>query len=123
LNDEGAAVAKDITIFDKILKKEIPSKNVYEDDHILAFHDINPQAPVHVIVIPKKKIKGFANFADSEPLDIGRFIKGVAEVARKLNLEPNGYRIVFNYGRDGLQTVDYIHAHILGGRIMEWPPG
>ena len=111
------------SIFDKILKKEIPCDAVYEDDNILAFKDINPQAPVHVLVIPKQKIEGFPNLCDCDPQFIGNYIQGVAKVARKLGLEENGYRIVFNSGKDGQQTVDYIHAHILAKRQLKWPPG
>ena len=114
---------EDQTIFDKIKHKEVPAKIVFEDADILAFHDIQPQAPVHVLVIPQKRINGFADFADSDPQAIGTFMKGVAKVAKHLGLESAGYRIVFNYGQHGQQTVDYIHAHILGGRQLNWPPG
>ena len=110
------------TIFDKIIRKEIPADVVYEDDVLLAFRDINPQAPVHVIVIPKKKITDFDRLHELPADFAGRYITGVSEVAKKLGLA-NGYRIVFNSGRDGQQTVPYIHAHILGGRQLSWPPG
>jgi len=116
-------VPEDMTIFDKIKNKEIPAKIVYEDETVLAFHDISPKAPVHVLVIPQKKIRGFADFLSSSEEDIGAFMKGVAHVAKTLGLEKKGYRVVFNYGQDGQQTVDYIHAHIFGGRQMQWPPG
>jgi histidine triad (HIT) family protein len=111
------------TIFDKIIRKEIPAKIVHEDEHVLAFHDIAPQAPVHVLVIPKHKWAYFADLEQADPVQVGLFMKGVSATAAKLGLVPNGYRIVFNNGRDGQQTVDYIHAHILGGRPMNWPPG
>ena len=110
------------TVFDKILKKEIPANVVYEDESVLAFHDIGPQAPVHVLVIPKKKVTGFDQLAAESPDFIGDYIKKVSMVAEKLELS-DGYRIVFNNGKNGQQTVEYIHAHILGGRQMEWPPG
>lgn len=116
-------MAKENSIFDKIIRKEIPANIVYEDQDIMAFDDLNPQAPVHVLVVPKKKVKGFANLADADTMDVGRFTKGIALVAKKLDLNEDGYRVVFNYGRNGLQSVDYIHAHILGGRTMAWPPG
>ena len=111
------------TIFEKILRNEIPSDKVFEDEHIYAFRDINPQAPVHVLVIPKQKMESYADLADADPRDVAAFMQGVARVARELGLEENGYRVVFNTGQDGLQTVQYIHAHILGGRSMTWPPG
>lgn len=110
------------TIFDKILRKEIPSDVVYEDDAVLAFRDINPQAPTHVVVIPKKKAAGFDGLQDMDPQDVGNYIQAVARVADKLGLT-EGYRIVFNVGKHGQQTVAYVHAHILGGRTMGWPPG
>ena len=96
---------------------------VYEDDDILAFHDISPQAPVHVLVIPKKKIVSFADLKKSDQDYVGRYMMGVSKVAAMLKLDEPGYRIVFNHGRDGQQTVDYIHAHIIGGRSLSWPPG
>lgn len=111
------------TIFDKILRREIPAKIVYEDADVLAFHDVSPQAPIHVLVIPKTKWLRFADLKTAEPLAVGRYMMAVARVAAELLLDENGYRVVFNNGRDGQQTVDYIHAHILGGRGMRWPPG
>ncbi len=111
------------TIFDRILAKEIPANVAYEDDKVLAFHDISPQAPIHVLVIPKTKWLRFADFVQADPIAIGEYMSSVAKVAKHLNLDENGYRIVFNNGRDGQQTVDYIHAHILGGRRLNWPPG
>lgn len=111
------------TIFDKIIAKEIPANIAYEDDIVLAFHDISPQAPVHVLVIPKKKWERFADFVDSDAKAVGEYMVSVAKAAKHLGLEDNGYRIVFNNGRDGQQTVEFIHAHILGGRRLTWPPG
>jgi histidine triad (HIT) family protein len=112
----------DETIFDKILRGEIPADIVYEDEAVLAFRDINPQAPVHVVVIPKKKIRGFDGLSELGADFIGRYMLGIAAAAAKLDLA-QGYRVVFNNGKDGQQTVEYIHAHILGGRQMGWPPG
>ncbi len=112
-----------MTIFDRILKKEIPATIVYEDDDVLAFNDINPQAPIHVLVIPKKKWVSFADLADADVQTVGAYMQRVAQVARRLGLQENGYRIIFNTGDDGQQTVPYIHAHILGGRSLRWPPG
>ncbi len=113
----------DETIFDKILARQIPAKIAYEDDDVLAFHDISPQAPVHVLVIPKRKVRGFDGLKNRSPDEVGAFFVGVAKAAHHLGLEPDGYRVVVNNGRNGQQTVDYIHAHILGGRLMSWPPG
>lgn len=111
------------TIFDKLISKEIPCEVIYEDEKVLAFQDINPQAPVHVLVIPKKKILSFSEIADSDPLFIGDYMKRISIVAAKLGLNEQGYRIVFNHGSFGGQTVNYIHAHILSGRQLKWPPG
>ena len=110
------------TIFDKIIAKEIPADIVYEDDWVLAFKDINPQAPVHVLVIPKSKAPGFSSLGDLETNTVGEFVKRIAQVATKLNLDTDGYRIVFNQGKHGQQSVNYIHAHILGGKQLNWPP-
>ena len=111
------------TLFDKILAKEIPSESVYEDEHVYAFRDINPQAPIHVLVVPKRKLQSFADLKEHDPCEIGTFMQAVSRVAAQLGLELDGYRVVFNTGTDGRQTVDYIHAHILGGRRLGWPPG
>ncbi|HUX13100.1 MAG TPA: histidine triad nucleotide-binding protein [Spirochaetia bacterium] len=111
------------TIFEKILDGEIPSESVFEDENVYAFRDVNPQAPVHVLVIPKSKLTGFADLATADLVTVGRFMQEVARVAGKLGLEEEGYRIVFNQGKNGQQTVAYLHAHILGGRRMSWPPG
>jgi histidine triad (HIT) family protein len=113
----------DDTIFDKIIRKEIPADIVYEDEAVLAFRDVNPQAPVHIVGIPKKKITGFDKIS-ALPADFtGRYMAGIAAAAAKAGLAENGYRVVFNIGKDGQQTVEYIHAHILGGRQLGWPPG
>lgn len=113
----------DTTLFDRILAGEIPSTKVYENEHVFAFRDIEPQAPVHVLVIPKKKLPNLAEAAQTEPVQLGEFLKGVALTAAELGLDPEGYRMVINHGRNGLQTVEYLHAHILGGRMLKWPPG
>ena len=110
------------TIFSKIIRKEIPANIVYEDDLALAFTDVNPQAPVHILVIPKKPI---VNLATAEPEDqalLGHLLLIVQKVAAQAGLE-NGYRVVMNTGVDGGQTVHHLHIHILGGRSMSWPPG
>ena len=112
-----------LTIFDKILAGEIPSQKIYEDEFVLAFRDVNPQTPIHALVIPKKKVARFEEYKDSDPIEVGQFFTRVARVASELGLEKRGYRIVINNGADGQQSVDYLHAHILGGRQLAWPPG
>jgi len=110
------------SIFGKIIRREIPAEIVYEDDLCLAFKDINAQAPVHLLVIPKQPI---AKLADTESKDhalLGHLLLTVKRVAEKAGLE-NGYRVVINNGEDGGQTVYHLHLHILGGRQMTWPPG
>ncbi|KGE71612.1 histidine triad nucleotide-binding protein [Spirochaeta lutea] len=111
------------TIFDKILRKEIPADVVHEDEHILAFRDINPQAPVHILVIPKTRMVSFADLKTQDPRVVSDFITGVSSLAQNLGLETDGYRVVFNTGSNGGQEVPYLHAHILGGRRLQWPPG
>lgn len=111
------------TIFDKIIAGDIPAEIVYRDEHVIAFRDINPQAPVHVLVVPLVRMESLADASDRTPETLGNFVKGISATARELGLEDNGYRVVFNTGRDALQTVQYVHAHILGGRKMGWPPG
>jgi len=111
------------TIFDKILAGEIPCDKVYEDSFVLAFKDINPKAPVHVLVIPKHRIERYSEVQDQDVEVIGQFHKSVSKVASELNLDKNGYRVVFNCGQDGGQEVEYLHAHILGGRALHWPAG
>jgi histidine triad (HIT) family protein len=110
------------TIFGKIIRREIPADIVYEDELCLAFKDVHPQAPVHVLVIPKKAI---ARLSDAESQDhalMGHLLLTVKRVAEQLGLT-NGYRTVINTGNDGGQTVSHLHLHILGGRSMTWPPG
>lgn len=111
------------TIFDKIIAGEIPCKKVFENDDVLAFHDVNPQAPVHVLVIPKVRSSHFHELKEQDSAITGKLFKYVAEVANILELDESGYRIVVNNGRHGQQSVDYLHVHILGGRQLQWPPG
>lgn len=111
------------TIFDKILRGDIPCDKVYEDDFCLAFRDIHPQAPVHVLVIPKERIVNVASAKPEHQKALGALLLGAAAVARSLGLDDHGYRLVLNNGRDGGQSVDYLHCHVLGGRPLAWPPG
>jgi histidine triad (HIT) family protein len=111
------------TIFTKIINKEIPAEIVYEDDDVLAFNDIDPKAPVHVLIIPKKAI---ATPNDIEPDDaelIGKIIITAKNIAKEKGLANDGYRLVMNCNEYGGQTVFHIHCHLLGGRKLLWPPG
>lgn len=110
-------------IFCQIVEGKLPSKKVYEDDDLLAFHDISPAAPTHVLVIPKKHISSLDALTEEDQLLAGKILLGIKKVARQLGLEENGYRVVNNIGKDGGQTVFHIHFHILGGRQLTWPPG
>ena len=108
--------------FKKIIDKEIPANIVYEDDLCIAFHDVQPQAPVHVLLIPKQEVENVDSLRESDRDVAGHLLVKVHEVAKLLDLE-NGYRIVANNGKDGGQSVDHLHFHILGGRKLVWPPG
>lgn len=110
------------TIFQKIIDKQIPANIVYEDDRCLAFRDINPQAPTHVLVIPKRAIKSLAELEAGDADLIGHLFVVVRKIAEQEGLS-NGYRTAINCGRDGGQTVDHLHIHLLGGRGLAWPPG
>ena len=111
-----------MTIFDKIIAKEIPADIVYEDDHCLAFRDVAPQAPTHVLVIPKKPIRSVDAIADEDAELMGKLWIVIRDVAQQEGLG-DGYRVVVNCGGDGGQSVDHLHFHLLGGRSMTWPPG
>lgn len=111
------------TLFEKIIAREIPAAIVYEDDDVLAFRDINPQAPVHVLIVPKNPIARIAEAADADQKLLGHLLLKAAAVADKVGLKTNGYRLVINNGTDGGETVPHLHCHILGGRHMAWPPG
>lgn len=110
------------TIFKRIIDREIPAKIIYEDDLCLAFHDVSPQAPVHVLVIPKREISSVAALADDDASLVGHLYMVIRDLAHQLGLD-NGYRVVVNCGPDGGQSVDHLHLHLLGGRAMLWPPG
>jgi histidine triad (HIT) family protein len=111
------------TIFEKIAAREIPGKIVYEDDLVLAFHDLIPQAPVHVLIVPKKPIPRVAEATAEDHAVLGHLLLKAAEVAATLGLKESGYRLVINNGRDGGESVPHLHCHILGGRHLSWPPG
>lgn len=111
------------SIFTKIIKREIPAEIVYENDSVLAFKDIDPKAPVHILIIPKKQIPTI-NEAQTEDAELlGNIILAAKEIAKTMNIDENGYRLVFNCNKDAGQTVFHIHCHLLGGRSLNWPPG
>ena len=110
------------TIFSKIIRREIPANIVYEDDFALAFKDVNPQAPTHILVIPKKPIAKVSEATIEDQSLLGHLLLTVKKVAAEAGLS-DGYRVVINNGNDGGQTVNHLHLHILGGRQMQWPPG
>jgi histidine triad (HIT) family protein len=112
-----------VTIFAKIIAGEIPSEKLYEDEHVVAFRDIQPQAPVHVLVVPRKPLVSVADAGIEDAELLGRLLLAAAKVARSLGLEDDGYRLVTNIGEYGGQSVFHLHVHLLGGRKMGWPPG
>ncbi len=111
------------TIFEKIIAREIPADVVYEDELVLAFRDINPQAPTHILIVPKKPVPRIAEAKPEDHALLGHLLLKAAEVAAKVGLREGGYRLVINNGRDGGEAVPHLHCHILGGRHMDWPPG
>jgi histidine triad (HIT) family protein len=110
------------TLFERIIAREIPANIVYEDEDVLAFRDIAPQAPTHILVVPKKPIPGVSSAGDGDGILLGRLLLAARDIARKEGLA-GGYRLVINNGADGGQSVDHLHVHLLGGRKLAWPPG
>jgi histidine triad (HIT) family protein len=111
------------TIFSKIINKEIHADILFENDKILAFRDISPQAPVHFLVIPKKEIRTLNDINEEDKSLIGELFMVAKEIAKKEGISEKGYRTIFNCNEHGGQTVYHIHLHVLGGRQLEWPPG
>ena len=111
------------TVFSKILRKEISARIVHEDELCIAFHDVAPQAPTHILVIPRKPIESLADcHADDQAL-LGHLLDVVRRIAAESGISADGYRVVINCGTNGGQSVDHLHIHLLGGRPMSWPPG
>jgi histidine triad (HIT) family protein len=110
------------TVFGRIIRREIPARIAHEDDLCLAFHDVAPQAPVHVLVIPKQPIPSLAAVTPGDAPLLGHLVLVATQLAAQLGLD-SGYRLVVNCGRDGGQSVDHLHVHLLGGRGLGWPPG
>jgi histidine triad (HIT) family protein len=111
------------TLFDKIIRRDIPADIVYEDDDVLAFRDINPQAPVHVLFVPKKSIATLNDLTADDAAIIGKLFLAATSWAKTQGFADNGYRCVMNCNKDAGQTVFHIHLHLLAGRQMHWPPG
>jgi histidine triad (HIT) family protein len=111
------------TLFAKIIRREIPADIVYEDEDVLAFRDINPQAPVHVLFIPKRPFATLNDVGGDDALLIGKLVVAASRWAQAQGFADDGYRVVMNCNRDGGQTVFHIHLHLLAGRAMHWPPG
>lgn len=110
-------------LFCKIINRDIPSRLVYEDEAVLAFEDIKPQAPVHILLIPKEHIASLDEVSEEHAALLGRLLVKARDIARAKGLERTGFRVVLNTGRDSGQEVFHVHFHILGGRKMTWPPG
>ena len=112
-----------MTLFAKIINREIPAQIVYEDEHVLGFKDINPQAPVHVLFVPKVAVANTDALADDQAELVGRVVLAARAYARQVGIAGSGYRMVMNTNGDGGQTVFHLHLHLLGGRQLSWPPG
>lgn len=110
-------------LFCKIARKEIPAAVVYEDDRVLAFNDINPQGPTHVLVIPKQHIASLNELTPKDDEIVGEVVRRAAAIAKERGIASGGFRAVFNTNRDAGQTVFHIHLHLIGGRALHWPPG
>jgi histidine triad (HIT) family protein len=112
-----------MTLFQKIIAREIPAKIVSEDEELIVFHDINPQAPIHVLLVPKKPISRLAEAAEEDGILLGKLLLKAQETAKALGIAQTGFRVVINSGRNGGETVPHLHVHLLGGRPLSWPPG
>ena len=110
-------------IFCKIVSGDIPSTKIYEDEQVIAFRDINPQAPTHILVVPKRHIPGVNELAEQDEALVGHVYGVIARLVRELGIAETGYRVVVNSGADGQQSVPHLHFHVLGGRLLAWPPG
>lgn len=110
-------------LFCRIVRRDIPASIVYEDEQLLAFNDIEPRAPTHVLIIPKRHIEGVDALAESDDALVGAMFRAAASIARSRGVAETGYRTVFNTNRDAGQTVFHLHLHLLGGRALAWPPG
>jgi histidine triad (HIT) family protein len=112
-----------MTLFERIAAREVPAEIVYEDDEIFAFRDINPQAPVHVLIVPKRVIPRISEATGQDAALLGRLLLTGQKLAATLGISDSGYRLVMNNGRHAGETIPHLHLHLLGGRPMHWPPG
>ena len=112
-----------MTLFEKIIARQIPADIVHEDDHCIALRDISPQAPVHILVVPKKPIPRIGEAGPEDQVLLGHLMIAVGKVAKNEGLSESGFRVVMNHGLHGGETVPHLHIHVLGGRSLEWPPG
>jgi histidine triad (HIT) family protein len=111
------------TLFEKVIDREIPADILYEDDLVLAFRDIHPQAPVHVLIVPKRRIPRLANAGSEDHQVLGHILLKSAQLAVQLGIQESGYRLVINNGPNAGESVPHLHCHLLGGRHLDWPPG
>ncbi|HLW34880.1 MAG TPA: histidine triad nucleotide-binding protein [Chthoniobacterales bacterium] len=112
-----------MTIFEKIIAREIPAKVIWEDDDAIAFEDVNPQAPVHVLIVPKKVIPRLSAATEKDRALLGKLMAVAGDLAKKLEIDKTGYRVVINSGPDAGESVPHLHVHLLGKRALAWPPG
>jgi len=112
-----------MTIFEKIIAREIPAKIIWEDDDAIAFHDVNPQAPVHVLIVPKKVIARLSAASEADSKILAKLLLVAGKLANELGIEKSGYRVVINSGPDAGESVPHLHVHLLGKRALAWPPG
>jgi histidine triad (HIT) family protein len=112
-----------VTLFERIVRREIPADIVWEDADVLAFRDVNPQAPVHVLIVPKRVIQRLADATSADEALLGKLLLASRAVAEKLDLLASGYRVVINSGPDAGESVPHLHLHVLGKRALAWPPG
>jgi histidine triad (HIT) family protein len=111
-----------MTVFEKIIARQIPAKIIWEDDDVVAFHDVNPQAPVHVLIVPKRVVPRLADATENDRALLGKLLLVARDLAKKLDLS-SGYRVVINSGPDAGESVPHLHVHLLGKRALAWPPG
>src|SRR6267143_3144115 len=119
---EGGTSEIAMTIFEKIIARQIPAKIIWEDEEAIAFHDVNPQAPVHVLIVPKRVVSRLTDAKDDDRALLGKLLLVARDMAKKLELS-NGYRVVINSGPDAGESVPHLHVHLLGKRALSWPPG
>jgi histidine triad (HIT) family protein len=112
-----------MTLFQKIVAREIPAQIIAEDEEMIVFHDINPQAPIHVLLVPKKPIPRLAEATQEDGIVLGKLLLKAREMAKSLGISQTGFRVVINSGRNGGESVPHLHVHLLGGRPLTWPPG